>query len=65
MAERWPLSGFTRKPAMLLWPRLGAYRNFPSGVIWIWEQEFLPSYPFGSVEIVWMGCRLPLFDSYV
>ena len=28
-----PLAGCTANPAMLLWPRLGTYRNFPEGEI--------------------------------
>ena len=48
---------------MLLWPRLGAYRNLPDGVTWIWEQEFVPSNPSGKVDTVWKGARVPLSRS--
>jgi hypothetical protein len=37
-----PVAASTAKPAMLLCPRFGAYKNFPDGPIWICEQEFCP-----------------------
>ena len=33
MAVNRPEVASTEKPAMLLWPRLGAYKNFPDGEI--------------------------------
>ena len=41
MAVNWPVVGSTAKHAMLLWPRLGAYRNRPDAVIY--------AHPYGIV----------------
>ena len=54
-----PVEGSTAKQAMLLWPRLGAYKNFPDGVIRICEQEFCPVYPSGKVDTVCTALRVP------
>jgi hypothetical protein len=59
-AVKRPEVASTEKPATLLWPRFGAYKNFPDGVIWIWEQVFLPSNPSGKVVVVWKGDRVPV-----
>ena len=42
MDVRWPVEASTEKQAMLSWPRFGAYRNFPDGVIWICAQLLVP-----------------------
>ena len=59
MGESWPLVLSTVKEAMLLCPRLGAYRKRPEGVIWICAQLFLPSNSGGSVDTVWRVDRTP------
>ena len=53
------VDGSMVKHATLLWPRLGAYKNLPEGVIWIWEQELGSLQPSGRVEIVWKGVNVP------
>ena len=45
---------------MLSWPRLGANRNRPDDVIWIWEQVFRSLNPSGGrVVTVWNSARVP------
>ena len=53
------MAALTAKPAMLLWPRFGAYKNFPDGAMRICAQLFCPVYPAGKVDTVCIAVSVP------